>query len=361
MKRNIGLDAARAFAILGVIALHVGGGINTLQLSTENRIVVNVLLAVTYTAVNLFGLLSGYLKIDKPHHYSSIIKIIVETVFWCVLITIFCALFANQRSIGILIKNAFPFTADRLWYISCYLFVFICAPYLNALAERMTQLGYKKLLISLTVLMSLITTVCFRDFFHVVSNGYSAGWLMYMYILGGYFKKYGFWNKASRMKAYLLLCIGVTTIVVSKYVLEIILTKVGMNVEKSWILYYYNSPLTLLNSICLFYLFVNGKWKGNVFGKVLSWISTVSLGIYIIHAHPYSLDNILIGENLTWVVNDNPILTLLIMVGFILVICLGLGVLEWLRMKLFIISGIDMVTKKIGEKLDKVLAVEQKG
>ena len=359
-NRNINLDALRVFAILGVITLHLVGGLNTLQLSEANRFVVNLLLAITYTSVNIFGLLSGYLKIDRPHHYASIIKIVLETTFWCFLITATCIIFFNVRSVGDLVKYAFPFLGDRLWYITCYFFVFLCAPFLNLLANKLSKSDYLKLLVVLGVLMSLITTVCFKDFFHVVNNGYSAGWLMYMYLIGGYFKKYGFWKKASKGKAFLILCLSVISVIGSKYIIEIMRTKLNIGSERSWQLYYYNSPLTLLNSVCAFYLFATGNWKNNGFGKVLTWISTVSLGVYIIHAHPYSLDHVLIGENLTWVVNSNPLVTLIILIVSILGICLFLGVLEWIRMKLFSICGIDRWIKKVGKKLDKVLLIEEK-
>ena len=359
-KRNLSLDALRVFAIIGVVTLHVGGGVNTQQLSSGNRFIVNVLLAITYTSVNLFGLLSGYLKVDRPHHNASIVKIVLQTAFWCFLITAICFFVAGQRSFTSMLSNAFPFTGDRLWYITCYLFVFLCAPFLNLIADRLSQNGYKKLLIVLVILMSVITTVCVRDLFHIVSNGYSAGWLIFMYLLGGYFKKYGFGDKATRSKVIVVLVISLCLVVASKYVLEVLLSKAGLSLDKSWLLYYYSSPLTLLNSVCIFYLFTNVNWKNNGFGKVMTWLSSVSLGVYIIHAHPYSLDHVLIGENLTWAVKDNPLPTLLIIIGSIVGICFGLGVLEWLRMKLFKVCGIDRWTKKMGEKLDRVLAIEQK-
>lgn len=360
IKRNVNLDVLRVFAILGVITLHFVGGVYTLQLSQGNRIITNILLAITYTSVNLFGLLSGYLKIDRPHHNASIIKIILQTAFWCFLITAICFFIAGQRSLTSIISNAFPFVRDRLWYITCYLFVFLITPFLNKLAERFTQSGYKKLLILLASLMSVVTTVCMRDLFHVVSNGYSAGWLLFIYLLGGYFKKYGFGSKTTRPKVIVLLIISLCLVVVSKYVIEMIAPKVGLSVSKSLLLYYYSSPLTLLNSVCIFYLFAAGNWKNNGFGKVMTWVSSVSLGVYIIHAHPYSLDHVLIGENLTWVVKDNPLITLLIIVGSIIGICFGLGALEWFRVKLFKVCGIDRWTKKMGEKVDRILAIEQK-
>jgi len=157
-----------------------------------------------------------------------------------------------------------------------------------------------------------------------------------------------------------ILCVSVIAVIASKYVIEFLQTKVSIGSDRSWHLYYYSSPLTLLNSICIFYLFVTGRWKNIGFGKALTWLSTVSLGVYIIHAHPYSLDHVLIGVNLTWTVNSNPLVTLVILIASILGICFGLGVLEWIRMKLFNVCGIDRWTKKMGEKLDRVLAIEEK-
>lgn len=359
-EHKISLDALRVVAILGVITLHVLGGVNTLQLTQGNRLVVNILLALTYCSVNLFGLLSGYLKIERPHHYSSIIKIILQTIFWCFLITLFCTIFFNQRTLGELIGNAFPFMNDRLWYITCYFFLFLCVPYLNLTVKHLTQKSYKRLLFSLAVVMSFIPTVCLKDFFHVVNSGYSAGWLIFMYLLGGYYKLYGFGKGISRAKATVVFLLSNCVVILSKYIFEIILQGIGMETGASMIFYYYCSPFTLLNSICILYLFVSTVWKQNVFGKSITWFSGVSLGIYIIHAHPYCLDHILIGENLTWVIQDNPVFTLLICLVVILVIALFTGFLEQFRIIIFKICGIDELTKRLGSKLDKLLTIEER-
>lgn len=357
-KRSISLDALRAFAILGVVTLHFVGGVNTLDLNPGNRIAVSFVLAITYPSVNLFAMLSGYLKIDRPHHNASIIKIILQTAFWSFMITIICFTLFKNRTIGLIVKNAFPFIGGRLWYITCYVFLFLCVPFLNLLADQLSQLGYKRLLIIIGVLMSLLSTIFFSDLFRVVNNGYSAGWLIYMYLLGGYYKKYGFWDKTHRRKVLLILCISVCAIVASKYILEVLLDIAGATSSKSWYLYYYNSPLTLLNSICIFYLFTIGHWRENGVGKIVTWLSKVSLGIYIIHAHPYVLDQILIGENLKWVSNENPIITIAFSIVSIIGICIGLGLLEEGRMKMFVACGIDRWIDHMGQKLDKVLVLE---
>lgn len=316
------------------------------------------MLAITYCSVNLFGLLSGYLKIDRPHHCASIIKIIFQTAFWCFLITAVClAIDSNRFNGSDLVKNAFPFLSDRLWYISCYIFVFLCSPFLNILASKLTQTEYKKLLIVLTILMSVIPTFTFKDFFHIVNNGYSAGWLMFMYLLGGYYKLYGF-NKIRRQtRACICISICVVLMVTSKYVLQLLFSLIGVNIERASQFYHYCSPLTMIISVCFLYVFVSVQIKSRIITKIVLWMSSVSLGIYIIHAHPVSLDNILIGEHLSWMVHENPLLTMIVLFSSVVCIAIVLGFLEQLRIYLFRLSLIDKFLNRIGCKLDDLFDI----
>lgn len=357
-NRNINLDALRVFAVFGVVTLHVLGGVETLNLSSSNRLLVNFLLAVTYCSVNLFGLLSGYLKIDRNHHNASLIKIVFQTVFWCFVITIICAIFFDQRSPFSLLKNAFPFIGDRLWYITCYCFVFVCAPYLNLVASRLSQRNYRKLMILLVILMSFVPTFLLRDYFHIINHGYSVGWLIYMYLLGGYFKKFGFSERLTKIKVGMSLLACVLLITASRYVIEFLISKIGITANVSLQLYYYCSPLMLLVSVLFLYLFVTANIKNKADSVCLSWISKVSLGVYIIHAHPYSLDYLLVGKNLEWTIFNNPLVTLLVLVCVILAIVIGTGLLEQLRIVLFKILKIDNAIKKLGQKLDRILNIE---
>ncbi len=263
----------------------------------------------------------------------------------------------EERNVTQLIKYLFPFLGDRLWYITCYVFVFLCTPYLNILADKLSRNCFHKLMILLFVLMSVVTAVFFKDFFHVVSNGYSAAWLAYMYLLGAYFKKYGF-GKLEKIHFWIILIVCICSLVASKYILEVLLSKIGANIDGAWHFYCYSSPLTLMISICFFYLFVNAIFKNRLFAKILTWLSSVSLGVYIIHAHPFSLDHLLIGKNLTWIVYDNPIVTLLISLACIMGIVFATGLVEQLRIILFRVIGIDKISNKIGIWIDRKLSMD---
>ncbi len=139
----------------------------------------------------------------------------------------------------------------------------------------------------------------------------------------------------------------------------ILLDKAGANIDRAWNFYYYSSPLTVIISICFLYLFVSSEFRNRVFSRIFTWISTVSLGIYIIHAHPYSLDHILIGEKLEWIVKENPLLTLFMLLVSILAIIVVTGLLEQIRMFFFKTFGIDKISIKIGSWMDMKLNVSK--
>ena len=81
IKKDIKLDLIRVLAIVGVVTLHVAEGVNLDKLGTIYKVIIYLLLATARCSVNLFGLLSGFLKIDRQQHHSSLLRIVFETVF----------------------------------------------------------------------------------------------------------------------------------------------------------------------------------------------------------------------------------------------------------------------------------------
>lgn len=240
----------------------------------------------------------------------------------------------------------------------------MCAPFLNLLAKRLTQSGYKKLLVVVGFLMSIIPTLFMLDPFHAAGSGYSAGWLMYMYLLGGYYKLYGFGSLFTKKKSVVLLAISISIMVISQYGLTFLrnvlhpVLGVGPLINVSILYSPYNSPLVLLNSVLIFYLCVSkSKIKYNISGKLIKWLSSVSLGVYIIHAQPFILDHVLTAENMPWVIHSNPILTFLIILGLSFAIILVSGLLEQMRVWLFRLCRIDRLIGKTGSWIDSKLKI----
>lgn len=360
MTRDLRLDLVRVIAIFGVVTLHVGAGVTSCSLNLGNQLAVDFLLAMARCSVNIFGLLSGYLKVGRAQHHASIIRILAETFFWCFITAVICAVLFGQRSVYDFLLNAFPLLSDRLWYISCYFFVFMCSPFLNLLVNRLSHSAYKRLLIIVGVLMSMIPTILMLDPFHAAGSGYSAGWLMYLYLLGGYFKLYGFSGFFTKKKSIVALFISIGIMVLSKYGITVLrnilhpILGIGPLIKPSILFDPYNSPLVLLNSVLILFLCVNMKEiKYNWIGKTIKWLSSVSLGVYIIHSQPFVLDHVLTAEKMFWAVRSNPLLTALILLGVTLAVLLLTGFMEQLRMWLFKMCRIDRGIGKLGVHIDK--------
>ena len=97
--------------------------------------------------------------------------------------------------------------------------------------------------------------------------------------------------------------------------------------------------------------------KCSWFGKAVNWLSSVSLGVYIIHSHPFVLDHVLTAEKMTWAVHANPVLTALILIGVTVAVLLLTGMMEQIRMWLFKVCRIDKGIGKLGSQIDKRLLI----
>lgn len=358
MERKSELDLLRTISMMGVVLLHVLGTIKSVSGGTDYEYIVKILLAVASCSVNVFALLSGYLKIKSRIRFSSIVNIWITTFFWCFVLTIIAHFMLADMSIKQYVGYIFPYVIDRLWYITCYSFLFFMMPYLNKLMVALDKKQVQTLLVILFVLMSIVTTFGIRDSFHVVSTGYSAMWLVYLYILGGYLRLYGFSKKLSKCSIVFILVFSTLLIVLSTTLIEYILVHFGFSGQRDLvnILYRYSSPFVLVNSVLILWLFVEYiRVKKVVWQKIIGWMSKVSLGIYVIHAHPFCLDYLFTHEHFGFIMSAGVIgcgIQVLLVVFVVYILC---GIAEHLREKLFVKTKIIVFINFIGDKGDALL------
>lgn len=188
-QRSVPLDLLRTVSTTGVIGLHVFGSIYNANIDMRLSLLIRIAYTLLYCSVNLFALLSGYLYLNKNTKTSSITRIWISTLFWCMVLTIIAVIYIPEIGMKQIISYLLPYSADRLWYITCYTFCFFLIPFLNKCLFLFTKEELQRLLIVLFILMSLITTFTIADRFHVVSNGYSGLWICYMFMWGGVFEE----------------------------------------------------------------------------------------------------------------------------------------------------------------------------
>lgn len=142
-------------------------------------------------SVNVFGIITGWLNCDKKYYkWNRIIELLLTVLFWCVVITaLLFPILHNRLTLNDFIIVLFSALKGRYWYITSYVFIFFLMPYLNRIVTSLDRNEFKKMLIILLILLSLLPTFFKTDFFKS-NGGMSPLWLMVCYFIGAYIKKY---------------------------------------------------------------------------------------------------------------------------------------------------------------------------
>ena len=358
--RLIGLDVLRILSMCGIVGLHIinqGGVIGHASIGTFKYYVVLFSLILFYTSVDVFGLLSGYLGIDKEKNRNGrIVELIFIVIFYCLLIPILYYSFnCNDFLIGNykeIIFNFFPIINGRYWYITCYVFLFLLIPSINKFCKSIDKKSFKSMLILLFVLLTIIP--CFLggyDLFRIL-DGYSPFWLMYCYMIGAYIKIYNIDYNNGKLIKYSLISILVS-FTLNGIIRNITFSIFGKVVGGSLFIDYV-SPFTLLLSIILILLFKKMIIKSKSIIKIIVYLSGMSFSVYVIHCHRILFDYF-IKDLFVPLLNYNFIVLLLGIFGTIVVVYLVCCLIDEIRKLLFKLFRVNNLINLIGKKLDQIL------
>lgn len=193
--RNDGIDLLRLVSMLYVVMLHVlgtGGLLRAAEGGSGQYYVGWFLEMWVYCAVNIFGVISGYVAFsdtEKPYRYASYPVMWLQVVFYGVLATVVTQLAAPALvTKQDLLKMCLPLTNNLYWYFSAYTALFFLIPVLNAGIRHCSRESLCKLFAVICLLFSFWGRIanCFG-----FSRGYSFAWLTMLYLLGAIMKKCG--------------------------------------------------------------------------------------------------------------------------------------------------------------------------
>lgn len=283
-ERNYGLDFVRILAMVGIIILHIigqGGVINNCEFGSPRYIIVWWIKICAISSVDLFALLSGWLGIFKSKASSfRTFELILTVFFYSVLITVgFSAFYPETiRNLSDVMKSVVPALAGRYWYITCYIPLAVLQPFINSMILSLSIRQHRTLCVLCTILFSLIPSLVAEDLF-VLKGGYSAFWLIIVYVIGAYLKRI---NAEKRIK--ISLRVGLSGIISISLVLllgNLFLKRIaGEEVE-----YFvqYTSPAILLMAVLM--LIASKEMKITRYQREISSLASKAFDVYIIHCH----------------------------------------------------------------------------
>lgn len=209
-ERNSSFELLRLFCIFGIVAMHSFGGIDTSTsvLNTELHVLFNSLFN---TAVTCFVLISGYFGIK--FNLAKLIRMDLMVIFFTVTSTVI----QGNWNLKMIVKAFFPVITRQHWFITCYFALCILAPFLNDIPLQMQKDRYRRLLMVLLGMFSVIPTLTTYDIMQ--DSGKGLVHFVMIYLLGRYLAMY-----QNREYKKWKLMLGFCVCVVTAFVLDSILT-----------------------------------------------------------------------------------------------------------------------------------------
>jgi surface polysaccharide O-acyltransferase-like enzyme len=196
-KRNYGVDLLRIVSMFMIVMLHVlgaGGVLSHTSFGMQNYFAAWGLENLALCAVNCYALISGYVGIYSTFRLKNIVALWLQVEFYSLGIALLLYFaFPGVFGVGEIVKSAFPVLFERYWYFTAYFLMFFMTPFMKRFVLETSKQSIMKFFAALFILLSVLPTVVDKDVFYTM-NGYSALWLMIMYILGASIRHFGLWQ-----------------------------------------------------------------------------------------------------------------------------------------------------------------------
>lgn len=273
INRNYGLDILRILAVILVLTVHFF--LNTNYYDTPSTgISMNIQSIIRnfcMSCVPLFLILTGFLNNKKEYnksYYKGLLSIIIIWIFYSVIEFYVLGFINNKHSnfnFSTLLYNLTSFHAcSYSWYIEMYLGLYLITPVINNAYETFNSKN-KKTLVILSIIIGILPAfinVIFKNIIHFPDYWQGLYPLTY-YIIGKYIAD----TKPNVKKKTLLILLAFTQVFTFSF---------------SYIsdIDYISLPI-FIQTILLFLLLYNVNVKKDLSKKVLKYISSISLDIYL--------------------------------------------------------------------------------
>ena len=358
-KINTGINLFKLFSMFMIALLHVlgMGGIIGAAAGTSSYYPVYLMQNAAFCAVNCYALVSGYLMLGKEIKPSRITELWFEVFFYSVSISaIMMIVYRDLFSARNIVYAVTPIISNQYWYMTSYFMMYLFVPMMNKFADA----ANKKVFTATIVVILVLTTgslMIKQDGFRL-NDGYSPIWLMIMYLVGAYMKKF---NVGAKMKKWLALLLYVISSLCS-FILCVFsnkLLKIMLGNDISYLSY--TSPFVVLSAIFLFIFFSKLKF-GKKTEKLINYITPAALGVYLIHTHPLVF-NKLMKDIAMPLVNHGTAAMIFGSVAMALAVFIICIVIDLLRIQLFRLIRVNALCKKLdgvfNSKKKKTIEIEE--
>jgi len=294
-QRNYGIDLLKIFSMIQVLILHlilysVG---NKIKSSNKKYKSVWCLESICICSVNCFALISGVVGYKK-FKFKNLIYHWFHIFFYSVVIGIIYSKINYKKFFSIKnINNIFPILINRHWYFNSYFIMYLFVPFLNEGIKNLNKKTFRNIIIFYIFFFSIYDVVCVlkkTQPYHQLKNGFSALWLIILYIIGSFFGKYIINNNRNENIIYFFKWFFIFLfLTIFNYKLHLILISKKKDFRLSIFKKYIN-PIVLFQAISLLMFFSKLKIKSYFLKKLISFFTPLVFGVLLFHSRILHLE-----------------------------------------------------------------------
>ena len=354
--RQSNFELMRIISMLMIIFWHILYHGNVLENANESlRILLIFFRSLIFIHANSFILVTGYFRCETRFKMSKVLQLNILIWFYKLIIPlIFIFIGIISLDLISIIKLVSPFSHKDYWFMTAYLYLYLLSPFLNIIINNITKDNYKKMLILLFVIFSILPYLS-GDTIYDTNKGYGLLQFIILYFIGAYFKKYKIENcfylskftfnakKVILFSCYISLGVisGFLTIATSRSSYGVVIDYFFNILVKA--ISSYSSPFIIIESV-LFFLFFSLL---NIKSKFINIVSSTTLGVYLIHDNMYIRKILYEGLGFTQDIYSVSILLKVFACTFLIFI--GCSLIEFIRQKIFKF----IYNRKISQKFRK--------
>lgn len=263
-ERDSGLELLRILALLVTFWMHGASSYRNNEVSAWLCIVIET---IGNVGVPIFILISGYFGIRlKP---KKMIQLDLMLIFYCWIGLALRFVWGDAAGYSgeQILSYVFPVIGRNSWYFTCYFALAFLSPFLNAFIEQLDKAAFKKMLLTMLVIFSGITTFFFFDI--TQDGGKGIVNMVLLYLIGRYIRLYGEEKKIGKAKLGRWYALILLACVALNGALYVVTGTVQNRFARD------NTLFTIGASICIFLIFKEIHFSSRFINEVASHVPAV--------------------------------------------------------------------------------------
>ena len=271
--RDSNLELFRIILMLAIIAYHYccNSGLNSVleqYPDSDRRLAATLFGAWGKVGIDCFVMITGYFMCKSHITLEKFLKLLLEVLVYGVVIgVVFCLSGYVPLNIAALVDLFLPLKRMAKNFTICFLFFFLCIPFLNIVLNNINRRMHGGLLLLLLLFYTVIPSCrwAWRIDFDYIS------WFCVVYMLAAYIRIYpGKWSEGAAKWG------AISLVVLTLSAVSVLITRSHFYLADS------NKILAVAVAVSLFLFFKNLRMSYN---PIVNWIAQSIFGVLLIHEH----------------------------------------------------------------------------